>query len=152
MSPHPLILTLDQHGIPHRWISWQHACFYYAKDLVAWTIGEVSFVIHGGVNRVTGEQSQIEANSIIAIRGKALAGKTLHQVPPLSNRELFHRDRHICCSAIYRPRKNCYTPSWRGFSPCNSFSHRNGAPTAKYGFLVEPIVTPKRLRAYGGRP
>src|SRR5947207_623125 len=31
----PLILSLDAHGIPHRWISWQQACFYYAKNLVA---------------------------------------------------------------------------------------------------------------------
>ena len=45
MSTHPLILTLDPHGVPHRWVTWQHACFYYAKDLVAWTEG--SFVIRG---------------------------------------------------------------------------------------------------------
>lgn len=96
MSAYPLILTLDQHGVPHRWVTWQHACFYYAKDLVAWAIGENSFHFHGGLNRVTGERSEICANSIIAIRGKALANKVLHQVPPLSNRELFHRDRHIC--------------------------------------------------------
>lgn len=96
MGAYPLILTLDQHGFPHRWVSWQHACFYYAKDLVAWTIGDVSFVVHGGINRCTGKRSAIEANSIIAIKGKSLAAKTLHQVPPLSNRELFHRDRHIC--------------------------------------------------------
>jgi len=96
MGAYPLILTLDQHGIPHRWVSWQHACFYYAKDLVAWTIGTASFVIVGGVNRITGQRSEIETNSIIAIKGKALAGKSLHQTPPLSNRELFHRDRHIC--------------------------------------------------------
>jgi hypothetical protein len=96
MGSYPLILTLDQHGIPNRWVSWQHACFYYAKDLVAWTIGENSFLIHGGLNRVTGERSSIETNSIIAIKGKALAGKSLHQIPPLSNRELFHRDRHLC--------------------------------------------------------
>jgi hypothetical protein len=96
MSAYPLILTLDQHGVPHRWVSWQHACFYYAKDLVAWTIGEHCFVFHGGLNRITGKRSEISTNSIIAIKGKALAGKSLHQVPPLSNRELFHRDRHIC--------------------------------------------------------
>lgn len=92
----PLILTLDMHGVPHRWISWQHACFYYAKDLVAWDAGDHSFTFHGGVNRHTGERSSITANSIIAIRGKALATKSLFQVPPLDNRELFHRDRHIC--------------------------------------------------------
>lgn len=96
MSAFPLILTLDQHGVPHRWVSWQHACFYYARNQVAWAVGETSFVIHGGINRATGLRSEIEANSIIAIRGKALAGKSLHQVPPLTNRELFHRDRHIC--------------------------------------------------------
>jgi hypothetical protein len=93
---HPLILTLDQHGSPHRWVSWQQACFYYAKDLVAWAIGEHSFVFHGGLNRLTGQRSEICTNSIIAIKGKALAGKSMFQVPPLSNRELFHRDHHVC--------------------------------------------------------
>ena len=42
-SAHPLILTLDTHGVPHRWISWQHACYYYAKDQVAWTVGEKAY-------------------------------------------------------------------------------------------------------------
>ena len=92
----PLILTLDMHGVPHRWVTWQHACFYYAKNLVAWDAGDHRFTFHGGLNRHTGCRSSITANSIIAIRGKALAGKSLFQVPPLDNRELFHRDRHIC--------------------------------------------------------
>lgn len=35
----PLILTLDANGIPHRWITWQHACFYYAKNQIAWGRG-----------------------------------------------------------------------------------------------------------------
>jgi hypothetical protein len=45
----PLILSLDAHGVPHRWISWQQACFYYAKDLVAWTLGEEKFTYYGGI-------------------------------------------------------------------------------------------------------
>ena len=96
MSSHPLILTLDQHGVPHRWVSWQHACIYVARDLVAWDAGDTQFIFHGGTNRVTGERSELATSSIIAIRGKALTGKSLHPTPPLSNRELFHRDRHIC--------------------------------------------------------
>jgi hypothetical protein len=44
----PLILSLDAHGVPHRWISWQQACFYYAKNLVAWTLGEETFTYYGG--------------------------------------------------------------------------------------------------------
>jgi len=96
MSTHPLILTLDQQGSPHRWVTWQHACFYYAKDLVAWTVGDHVITILGGINRITGLRSEIHANSIIAIKGKACAGKQFNQIPPLDNRELFTRDRHLC--------------------------------------------------------
>jgi len=94
--PHPLILTLDQHGVPHRWVTWQAACVYVARDQIAWDAGDNLFTFHGGINRVTGERSELITSSIIAIRGKALSGKALHPIPPLSNRELFHRDRHIC--------------------------------------------------------
>jgi len=96
MNTLPLILTLDQHGVPHRWIDWQQTCTYYARDQVAWAIGEVCFDFHGGVNRLTGRRSCIRASSIIAIKGKALSGQALHAIPPLSNRELFRRDRYLC--------------------------------------------------------
>jgi len=92
----PLILTLDMHGVPHRWVTWQHACFYYAKNLVAWVAGEHNFTFHGGTNRSTGERSLITVDSIIAIKGKSLAPRASSAVPPLNNRELFHRDRHVC--------------------------------------------------------
>lgn len=99
----PLILTLDVHGLPHRWITWQHAVFYYAKNLVAWSAGDHSFTIFGGISRSTGSRSEITTNSIIAIKGKALASRSLFQVPPLNNRELFHRDRHVCgyCGGMF---------------------------------------------------
>ena len=51
----PLILTLDNHGVPHRWVTWQQACFYYAKNLVAWTLGEAEFTFHGGISQATGQ-------------------------------------------------------------------------------------------------
>ena len=92
----PPILTLDMHGVPHRWVDWQVACFYYAKDLVAWTMGDHSFTFYGGISRTTGERSSITTNSIIAIKGKAMAARSFSLVPPLNNRELFQRDRHIC--------------------------------------------------------
>jgi len=92
----PLILTIDTNGIPHRWITWQHACFYYAKNQIAWSAGEHAFTVNGGINRVSGERSSITASSIIAIRGKAMALRAFGQVPPLNNRELFHRDRYLC--------------------------------------------------------
>jgi hypothetical protein len=93
---YPLVLTLDMHGVPHRWITWQHACYYYAKNQVAWTLGERAFTVYGGLNRSTGARSEITASSIIAVKGKAMAMKSFNQIPPLNNRELFHRDRQIC--------------------------------------------------------
>ena len=92
----PLILTLDNHGVPNRWITWQHACFYYARNLVAWTLGERAFTFYGGLSRATGERSSITAHSIIAIKGRAMAGRAFNHIPPLSNRELFRRDRQMC--------------------------------------------------------
>jgi hypothetical protein len=76
------VLTLDANGIPHRWVSWQHAVFYQAKDLVAWVAGSHEFEIRGGINRVTGEQSSIRTNSIIAIKGRSHAHKLQTAVPP----------------------------------------------------------------------
>ena len=100
----PLILTLDQHGVPHRWVTWQQAVWYYAKERVAWETGSEAFTVYGGRSH-SGERSSITANSIIAIRGKALAIKGFNQVPPLNNRELFNRDRFVCafCSGHFSP-------------------------------------------------
>ena len=99
----PLILTLDMHGVPHRWITWQHACYYYAKERIAWSLGGPAFTIYGGMSRASGERSSITASTIIAIKGKALAIRSFNNVPPLSNRELFHRDRHVCayCGGVF---------------------------------------------------
>jgi hypothetical protein len=96
MPAHPLILTLDTHGTPLRWVSWQHACVYVARDQVAWDAGDNIFTFHGGISRVTGERSSLSTSSIIAVRGRALGPGAYRSTPPLSNRELFNRDRHIC--------------------------------------------------------
>ena len=96
MPRHPLILTLDQFGSPHRWVTWQHACIYVARNQVAWEAGDTHFTFAGGRNRATGERSTLTTSSIIAIRGRALTGAALLATPPLSNRELFTRDRHVC--------------------------------------------------------
>jgi hypothetical protein len=115
----PLILTLDMHGVPNRWVTWQHACFYYSKNQVAWAIGEHAFTVYGGVCRHTGKRSSISSNSIIAIKGKAMAMRAFGQVPPLNNRELFHRDRQICayCGGdfpVARLTRDHVTPFSRG--------------------------------------
>jgi 5-methylcytosine-specific restriction endonuclease McrA len=93
--PLPLILRLDVTGRPVRWVPWQDAACLYTRDMVAWTAGEHTFALHGGYSRVTGVQTVIEVNSIIAVRGEYRRSFS-RMVPPLNNRALFRRDRHTC--------------------------------------------------------
>lgn len=91
----PLILRLDVTGQPVKWIPWEDAACIYARDMVAWTAGENVFSLHGGHSRLSGVQTIIEINSIIAVRGEDRHTHQRH-TPPLTNRELFRRDSHLC--------------------------------------------------------
>lgn len=146
---HPLFLALDSNGVPQRWIDWQHACYYYARGLVAWVAGEHCVAIRGGLSRLTGSQSVIEANSILAIRGKALGAEQFHHIPPLSNRELFHRDRHVCayCAAEFpsqRLTRDHVLPLSRGgrdhwmnvVTACRSCNQKKGGRTPEQAGLL----------------
>lgn len=96
MTEFPLVLTLDTTGMPQRWINYQDSCYYYSKDLVAWSLGQVEFTLHGGTCVKTGQQSTLTMSTIIAIRGKFnKQGKRVTRVP-LNNRALFRRDRNLC--------------------------------------------------------
>ena len=90
-----LILRVDVTGQPMRWIPWQDAAVLYARDKVAWTTGEDVIMLRGGTNRLTGLRSTLVIRSIIASRG-IVNSKRFEVVPPLSNRELFRRDGHMC--------------------------------------------------------
>jgi DNA-directed RNA polymerase subunit RPC12/RpoP len=100
------ILTLDQHGIPHRWVSHETAIVYHAKNLVAWQLGEGEgdVLYRGGINRLTGKQSRIVTAPIIAIKGETVAAKRMSKPPSLTNRELFRRDHYMCayCGGIFK--------------------------------------------------
>ncbi len=95
-SAPPMILRLDASGNPVAWTHWQEAIYLYTRDKVVWTMGASEFRFYGGVNRGTGQRSSIAINSIIAVHGSARHSAFLTVVPPLSNRELFHRDAHMC--------------------------------------------------------
>ncbi len=92
---YPLILRLDVAGRPVKWIDWQQAVGVYARDMVAWTAGDKVFSLRGGTSRLTGQQSIVKINSIVAVRGEDRVVNK-HRVPPLTNRELFRRDDQLC--------------------------------------------------------
>jgi len=84
----PQILQLDVAGNPCRWMTYEDAAYYKAKDLIAWTIGTQEFTIYGGENAATGVQSTMDLSTIIAVRGE-IGDKGLFRTPSLTNRTLF---------------------------------------------------------------
>lgn len=90
-----LILRINVSGQPMGWIGWQEAVLLYAKDQVAWTLGDESLRIYGGINRLRNTRSYLDIHPIVAAKG-VMGRSVFRTVPPLTNRELFRRDRHTC--------------------------------------------------------
>lgn len=92
------ILRTDAAGMPLDWVSYQEAARCYHLGRVLYSCGSELYRIHGGINAITGKQSQLKINSIIAIEGEPQA-KWKHHVsytPPLTNQTLFSRDDNLC--------------------------------------------------------
>lgn len=89
------ILALDITGTPRQWITVKQAVTYHATGSVAWSLGEIVAIYHGGRQRINGIQSRIETSSIIAVNGKDFDPHRYSRVS-LTNRTLFGRDRNTC--------------------------------------------------------
>jgi 5-methylcytosine-specific restriction endonuclease McrA len=74
---------------------WQDAVCLYVRGAVSWTLGEPCMTVHGGRNRLTGEQSIVELHPIVAARGHANFRSHLPS-PALTNTALFARDKQLC--------------------------------------------------------
>jgi len=88
------ILRLNIAGQPIEWLNWQEAVTLYARDIVAWSLGEVVREVNGGICRATGNRSCIQVPSIIASSGERMAKP--RSTYPLNNKTLFARDEHLC--------------------------------------------------------
>ena len=89
----PLVLTVDMAGLPQAWVALEDAVTYHAKQLVAWSLGDVVREFRGGWQR-SGVRSRIATKSILAIKG-SVPGGHFHS-PGLTNGLLFARDRQLC--------------------------------------------------------
>lgn len=91
----PRVLSLDANGHILNWMHWQDAVCLYVRDAVSWTLGEPCMTVHGGRNRLSGEQSLVHLHPIVAARGHAHFKSHLPS-PALTNTALFARDRQLC--------------------------------------------------------
>lgn len=104
MQELPLVLHLDVNGNPLRWITYEDSACYYAKNLVAWSMGEATITLRGGTNAKTGKQSTLTMDTIIAVHGKMNTKQlSINTLVPLTNKTLFRRDRHVCayCGDVF---------------------------------------------------
>ena len=88
------ILALDKNYEPHQWLNLEHAMILEAKGQVLDHLGEESMTYHGGINRISGNQSSLSTNSIIVVDGFQTARK--YKPPVLTNSALFQRDCNLC--------------------------------------------------------
>lgn len=92
------VLRTDAAGMPIDWVSYREAVHCYHLGQVLYSCGEPLYKVHGGINSITGRQSVIEVNSIIATEGETQS-KYHHRArytPPLANKTLFARDDYMC--------------------------------------------------------
>ena len=105
---HQQVLRTDASGMPLEWINYQDAVRLYHLDQVAYSCGSLLYRVHGGICAITGRQSRIDVNSIVATYGsnKILTRNRDRYVPPLNNPALFKRDAHLCmyCGVRFQSR------------------------------------------------
>lgn len=98
------VLKLDIAGIPEGWITSRDAAELIAKDLMAWSLGDVVETFHGGIGR-SGSRTIIEVPSIVAVNG--VSNIYLPDIPIGVTREkIFQRDRNCCayCAVVLHPK------------------------------------------------
>lgn len=136
------VLALDVSGLPRRWISYEDAISYHAKQLVAWSLGDIVAKFNGGVQK-SGVRSYLETPSIIAVKSTRHAPHKSLRVP-LSNRTLFARDRNVCayCGGNFHSHqlsRDHVNPKFLGglnewtnvVTACKSCNHKKGCKTLK---------------------
>ncbi len=99
------ILRVDPSGMPLDWVSYQEAVKLYFLDKVLYSCGEPLYLLRGGINSMTGQQSTLEVHSIIATTSEKVNSheRLYSYTPPLSNQTLFARDARMClyCGETY---------------------------------------------------
>jgi hypothetical protein len=92
------VLRTDVAGMPLEWIGYQDAVRLITLGQVSYSLGSTVYRIRGGVNALTGKQSYVDVDAIIASHGTHPHAHLFADsyTPPLSNPALFRRDQFVC--------------------------------------------------------
>ncbi|MCO7226726.1 HNH endonuclease [Pleionea sp. CnH1-48] len=147
------ILRLNKAGTPIKWINYEQAASLYVKNQVLWTLGDSFTHLHGGICRMTQEQSVIALHPIVATEGRI--SKYQSFAVALTNDALFQRDQSMClyCGNIYNSKiltRDHVIPKGQGgkdiwenvVSACFACNNKKGCRTpeqAKMKLLAVPF-------------
>lgn len=93
----PKVLLLDNTGVPLYWATYEMYATLKAKDRVLWSTGTYACTLRGGTNAITGKQSILVMDTIVAIKHEKKQNKnTINYNPTLTNKMLFERDNYEC--------------------------------------------------------
>ena len=92
------VLRTDIAGMPLEWIGYQDAVRLITLGQVSYSLGTTVYRIHGGINALSGRQSCVDVDAIIATHGTHPHAHLFANsyTPPLSNPALFRRDQYLC--------------------------------------------------------
>ena len=92
------VLRTDIAGMPLEWIGYQDAVRLITLGQVSYSLGTTVYRIHGGINALSGRQSCVDVDAIIATHGTHPHAHLFADsyTPPLSNPALFRRDQYLC--------------------------------------------------------
>ena len=98
----PQILKLNSGGVPLGWITYEDSVYHMAKGNILWAMGEYEVLLRGGTNAITGLQSTMTIDTIIAINNNKNPFDFRRDSPALTNSQLFARDRCLCayCTTV----------------------------------------------------
>lgn len=137
-----LVLVVDKNGTPKDWCVTRFAACYYARNKVAWEVGQTVRTFKGGLNK-DGEQSTINVSSIIGVTGPILGDKFYSRETVYAERyTLYARDRNMCgyCGNVFHlaeltidhvhPRSRGGKNTWVNcVSSCKRCNHHKGNRT-----------------------
>lgn len=152
----PKILQLNSNAEPVGWIKYKDVVTQQSKGNVLWTMGRYEVLLRGGTNAVTGKQSTVMVDSIVAIDDDTSPFSYIKEIPTLSNKALFVRDFFMCayCGNKF-PEKSLtcdhVTPKSRGgkdtwdncvaaCKPCNSMKDNHLLGEIKMELLYLPYT------------
>lgn len=94
-----LVLTRDYQ--PSEWTDRNDAITREVTGEVVAHLGEDIIMYRGGINALTGKQSEVVTSTIIVVDG--VAHQKRHRMTALTNSSLFQRDRYMCayCGGIF---------------------------------------------------